>query len=110
MSDFEEFNRARVASVERLQSRDDLRRAWIDFLQKATAEGYLHNFDWLGLPIIQLPQDMQAIQELVWRIKPRAIVETGVARGGSLIYSASLLELLGNDGIVNRRRTGNESP
>ncbi len=65
MSDFEEFNRARVASVERLQSRDDLRRAWIDFLQKATAEGYLHNFDWLGLPIIQLPQDMQAIQELV---------------------------------------------
>lgn len=100
MSDFEEFSQQRQASIARLKGRSDLRAAWIDFLQKATAEGYLHNFDWLGLPVIQLPQDMMAVQELIWRIKPQAIVETGVARGGSLILSASMLELVGGDGVV----------
>ena len=54
--------------------------------------GYL--FDWLGRPIIQLPQDIVAIQELVWRIKPDLIVETGIAHGGSLVMSASMLALL----------------
>ena len=61
---------------------------------------YSYNFDWLGLPIIQYPQDVMAIQEVVWRTKPDLIVETGVARGGSLILYASLLKLIGNGGRV----------
>lgn len=61
---------------------------------------YSYNFDWLGVPIIQHPQDVVAVQELIWSIKPEAVVETGVAHGGSLILSASILELLGGDGIV----------
>lgn len=61
---------------------------------------YSYNFDWLGVPIIQHPQDIVAVQELIWSIKPRVIVETGVAHGGSLILSASILELLGGDGVV----------
>src|SRR5206468_9498521 len=61
---------------------------------------YTYNFTWLGRPIIQMPQDMIALQEIVWRTKPELIIETGVAHGGSLIYSASLLELLGGNGRV----------
>jgi cephalosporin hydroxylase len=58
---------------------------------------YSYNFTWMGLPIIQFPQDLVAMQEIVWRVKPDLIVETGVARGGSLAFYASLLQLLGGD-------------
>lgn len=74
-----------------------LSRIW---LREITRHKYAYNFTWLGRPIIQLPQDMLAVQELVWRVKPDLIIETGVAHGGSLIYSASLLELLGGAGRV----------
>lgn len=71
-----------------------------EFLAAANAHGYSYNFNWLGLPIIQYPADIVAVQELIWRIRPQAIVETGVARGGSLALSASILELIGGDGFV----------
>jgi cephalosporin hydroxylase len=54
----------------------------------------------MGRPIIAFPQDMIAMQELIWEIKPDLIIETGVAHGGSIVYYASLLELIGEDGIV----------
>ncbi len=54
----------------------------------------------VGIPIIQFPQDMIALQEIIWNVKPDLIIETGVAHGGSLILSASILELIGNDGLV----------
>jgi len=55
---------------------------------------YAYNFDWLGRPIIQTPVDMVAMQELIWKIKPDLIIETGIAHGGSLIMNASLLAML----------------
>lgn len=55
---------------------------------------YVYNYDWLGRPIIQYPQDMVAMQELVWATRPDLIIETGIAHGGSLILSASLLAML----------------
>jgi cephalosporin hydroxylase len=61
---------------------------------------YSYNFTWLGRPIIQLPQDIVAVQEIIYKVKPDVIIETGIAHGGSLILSASLLELLGVDGVV----------
>ena len=61
---------------------------------------YSYHFSWLGLPIIQFPQDIIALQEIIWRIKPDLIIETGIARGGSLIFSASILELLGNGEVL----------
>ena len=61
---------------------------------------YSYHFSWLGRPIIQYPQDILAVQELVWRVRPELIVETGVAHGGSLVLYASLLELIGGPGRV----------
>jgi cephalosporin hydroxylase len=58
------------------------------------------NFDWLGLPILQFPPDIVALQEICWSVKPAVIIETGVARGGSLTFYASMMELLGSDGFV----------
>jgi cephalosporin hydroxylase len=64
------------------------------WLQAAMQRQYAYNFDWLGRPIIQLPQDMVVMQELVWATRPDLIIETGIAHGGSLVLSASLLALL----------------
>jgi cephalosporin hydroxylase len=61
---------------------------------------YSYNFTWLGRPIIQYPQDIIAMQEIIWRVKPALIIETGIAHGGSLIFYASMLELIGGDGHV----------
>lgn len=83
------------------QGRDGpLRRAGRDFLRESLRSGYSYNFSWLGRPVIQYPQDLMALQEIIWRVKPRLIIETGIAHGGSIIFSASMLELLGGDGLV----------
>jgi cephalosporin hydroxylase len=63
------------------------------FIKDSIEAKYSYNFSWLGRPIIQYPQDMIAMQELIWSIQPDLIVETGIAHGGSLIFSASMLEL-----------------
>ena len=64
------------------------------FLQSSMDKRYVYNFDWLGRPIIQYPQDICAVQEIVWSTRPDVIIETGIAHGGSLILSASLLAML----------------
>jgi len=64
------------------------------FMRATTVTKYSYNFAWQGRPIIQYPQDMVAMQELIWQIKPDLIIETGIAHGGSLIFSASMLALL----------------
>ncbi len=63
------------------------------FMTPSLASGYSYNFSWLGRPIIQYPQDILVMQELIWSIQPDLIVETGIAHGGSLVFSASMLEL-----------------
>ncbi|MDP2430925.1 MAG: cephalosporin hydroxylase family protein [Pseudomonadota bacterium] len=65
-------------------------RAWMD---DANRLKYSYHFEWLGRPIIQYPQDMVAMQEIIWRVQPDLIIETGIAHGGSLIFMASMLEL-----------------
>jgi cephalosporin hydroxylase len=64
------------------------------FVVASARAKYMYNFAWLGRPIIQYPQDMVAVEEIIWRVKPDLIIETGIAHGGSLVYSASLLALL----------------
>ena len=63
------------------------------FLNDAVHYNYSYRFSWLGLPIIQLPQDILAMQQIIWEVRPDLIIETGIAHGGSLILYASLLEL-----------------
>ena len=67
-----------------------LSRIWS---RETNRSGYTYNYSWLGRPIIQYPQDILAMQELIWSIQPDLIIETGIAHGGSLIFSASMLEL-----------------
>jgi cephalosporin hydroxylase len=71
-----------------------------DFFLATCEYRYSYHFSWLGRPVIQYPQDLIAMQELIWQTQPDLIVETGVAHGGSLIYYASLLELIGRGGLV----------
>lgn len=61
---------------------------------------YVYGFTWMGRPIIQLPEDMVRIQELIWRVRPDVIVETGVAHGGSLVFYASLLAAMGKGRVI----------
>ncbi len=74
------------------RNRDLVERA-AAFLKASAVPKYSYNFSWLGRPIIQYPQDIVAMQELIWTIQPELIIETGIAHGGSLIFSASMLEL-----------------
>jgi len=64
------------------------------FLRASIGAMYSYNFSWMGRPIIQYPQDMAAMQELIWQVRPDLVIETGIAHGGSLIFSASMLALL----------------
>lgn len=85
--------------------RDDaLKESARAFMEASLQPKYSYNFSWLGRPIIQYPQDMIAMQEIIWKVKPDLIIETGIAHGGSLIFSASMLELVaicgGGDGEV----------
>lgn len=68
-----------------------LTRSW---MARANARRYSYHFEWLGRPIIQYPQDILAMQEMIWSVKPDLIIETGIAHGGSLIFSASMLAQL----------------
>jgi len=63
------------------------------FMKESIEPKYSYNFSWLGRPIIQYPQDIVAMQELIWLVKPDLIIETGIAHGGSVIFHASMLEL-----------------
>lgn len=87
-----------------------VKRATREWIRATQQYHYSYHFSWLGLPIIQYPPDIVAIQEIVWRVKPDLIIETGVARGGSLIFSASLLALLdATDMAEDTRRVSRDS-
>jgi len=74
------------------------------FMRESTVPKYSYNFEWMGRPIIQYPQDIVAMEEIIWQVKPDLIIETGIAHGGSLIFSASMLALLDVcDGIEQKK-------
>jgi cephalosporin hydroxylase len=88
---FEDERYARVASYGVDAAFQQHSQTW---LRESMQRMYVYNFDWLGRPIIQYPQDMVGMQELIWQVKPDLIIETGIAHGGSLIFSASMLAIL----------------
>lgn len=83
--------------AERIQAaacNQDLKDTAHAFMEASIAAKYSYNYYWMGRPIIQYPQDMTAMQELIWQVRPDLIIETGIAHGGSLIMNASLLAML----------------
>lgn len=95
MSEKDLFENQVKENIRRLGEATELPQKSMDWMLAAGVTGnYTYNFSWLGRPIIQFPQDMIAVQELVWSIKPDLIIETGIAHGGSLVFSASMLALL----------------
>lgn len=87
---FQQEGRAEIAAQGADAELAQATRAWMD---RANAGKYSYHFEWMGRPIIQYPQDIVAMQELIWRVQPDLIVETGIAHGGSLVFSAAMLEL-----------------
>lgn len=84
----------RVERIDRFRDDTLLNSLAQQWVFESMKRKYLYNFDWMGRPIIQYPQDMVGIQEIIWRVRPTLIIETGIAHGGSLILSASMLALL----------------
>lgn len=100
MDKIKEFRLECINRVKSYESDITLKKAAKAFLDESTRTKYSYNFSWMGRPIIQYPQDILAMQEIIWNVKPDLIIETGVAHGGSLIFYASMLELVGGNGKV----------
>lgn len=73
-------------------------RLWV---KAGWAAKYSYNFTWMGRPVIQLPEDLVRIQEVIVKVEPQVIIETGVAHGGSSVFYASLLEVLGRGRVIS---------
>lgn len=91
VNDFDKEVADRIAD---LGANHQLKSAAAAFMRASTQPKYSYNFAWQGRPVIQYPQDIVAMQELIWQVRPDLIIETGIAHGGSLIFSASMLALL----------------
>ena len=95
--EFEKRNRKKINLMEKDKELKVKTRSWFDH---AFNYEYSYHFKWLGRPIIQFPQDIIALQELIWKTKPDLIIETGIAHGGSIVFSASMLELIGKGEVL----------
>lgn len=94
MNPIKQFQAERAKRIDSLGRDVAFQQLTHEWIKESMSRQYVYNFEWLGRPIIQYPQDMVAMQELVWAVKPDLIIETGIAHGGSLILSASLLALV----------------
>jgi cephalosporin hydroxylase len=94
MDKHEQFRQEVAQNIKEQGKRRALKEKSYDWIKETAPTNYTYNFSWLGRPIIQLPQDMVAMQEIIWSVKPDLIIETGIAHGGSLILSASMLAML----------------
>lgn len=94
---FQQERRERIAGYAQDVS---LQRSGKQFMHESLRAQYSYNFSWVGRPIIQYPQDIVALQEIIWQVKPDCILEVGIAHGGSLLFFSSMQELVGNGGSV----------
>lgn len=94
MNSYEQFRAECRREIAELGASDEATTKAREFFAIANQLRYSYHFEWLGRPIIQYPQDVVAIQEIIWGVKPDLIIETGIAHGGSLVLSASMLALI----------------
>ncbi len=95
-----EFEARNDAMIEAMGKDRELKSKTGEWVAHCSRYEYSYHFKWMGRPVIQFPQDLIALQEIIWDTRPELIIETGVAHGGSLIFYSSLLELIGGDGRV----------
>lgn len=98
--ELEKFKKKKEQQISSYPENKELVEAANQFNVESNKALYSYNFSWMGRPIIAYPQDMIAMQEIIWEVQPDLIIETGIAHGGSIIYYASLLELIGKNGRV----------
>ena len=96
----EEFESMRLAKAKEMVQDSELQKEALDVLVKADHYNWIHQTTWFGEPILNLPQDMFAFQEIIFNTRPRFIIELGVAWGGSLLFYSTLMEVLGGDKII----------
>jgi len=95
-----EFTKRNKEKIKKMQKDSEFIKKSQDWFLHSLKHEYSYHFEWLGLPIIQYPQDIVAYQEIIWNVKPDLIIETGIARGGSLVLSASILQLIGKGQVL----------
>ena len=100
MNPHDQFKLEVKSNIEGLKQDHDVQALSRIWLREITPHKYAYNFSWMGRPIIQFPQDMMAMQEIVWAVRPDLIIETGIAHGGSILFYASLLELMGHGEVL----------
>jgi cephalosporin hydroxylase len=100
MNEIKKFRQERQTNIKKLSQNKKLKKLALNFFIESWKDKYSYNFDWLGRPIIQIPQDIVALQEIIWKVKPDLIIETGIAHGGGLIFYASMLELIGKGKVL----------
>ncbi|WP_416898623.1 MAG: cephalosporin hydroxylase family protein [Minwuia sp.] len=94
------FFEERQADIDRMGLDDELRQKSLDWMLHADKYKYTYNYTWMGRPIIKFPNDMVIQQELMWELRPDLVIETGIAHGGSIIFTASMMQMMGIDGEV----------
>jgi len=100
MSPAEKFRSECEEEIARQGADTALQAATREWFNASARAKYSYHFEWMGRPIIQYPQDMIAMQEILWRVQPDILIETGVAHGGSLIFYASMMELIGKGEVL----------
>ncbi|HEY0073270.1 MAG TPA: cephalosporin hydroxylase family protein [Abditibacteriaceae bacterium] len=95
-----EFLQRNQEKIELLAADEELKQLTHQWFVASSQHEYSYHFTWMGRPIIQFPQDMIAMQEIIWQTRPDVIIETGIAHGGSLIYYASLCEMIGHGAVL----------
>lgn len=95
-----EFDQDKKQRIQELSENKELYRSGISWLKEAWDVGYAYNFNWLGVPIIKLPADVVCLQEIIFKCSPDIIIEAGVARGGSVVFAASILHLIKKEYMV----------
>jgi cephalosporin hydroxylase len=100
MNPIEQFKQDCLERIRANSENNSLIRSACDFMRESALPRYSYNFFWMGRPIIQYPQDIIAMQEILWQLQPDLVIETGIAHGGSLVFYASILELIGKGQVL----------
>jgi cephalosporin hydroxylase len=100
LDDRKEFEESKRVNATAMATDVDLQERALGVFRESDKHDWSYQWNWLGVPIIQVPPDIVATQEVIWEHRPQFIVETGVARGGSLILYASILELIGEGRVI----------